>query len=365
MRRSSIAAVIEAADAIAGPLAELGAQYDARPAYPADSIALLSNAGLLRAFAPGARWSDRESEYHAMFEALRRIGRADLSLGRLFEGHVNALQLFGWYGDKGQLHWLSKALEGGAMFGIWASEPAPGVQLVGEEGEMHLTGAKHFASGAGGIDHAIVTAKQNEAGRRLIVVSGRDAARADNRAWQVRGMRATQSGSYDLTGMSVAPIALLGGPGDYDREPRFTGGAWRFCAVQLGGIEALVQRLRALMSEDARADPVRRARFADCVIAARTAYLWVREAMMRAARDGEDMVPFVLATRGVVERSALDVMEGAARLIGTRSAMAGERADKIIRDLSLYLRQAGPDHARDRAAESWLERDIWAEDRWW
>ena len=29
-------------------------------------------------------------------------------LGRLFEGHVNALQLFGWYGDKGQLHWLSK-----------------------------------------------------------------------------------------------------------------------------------------------------------------------------------------------------------------------------------------------------------------
>mgnify|MGYP004264439721 CR=1 FL=1 len=59
------------------------------------------------------------------------------------------------------------------------------------------------------------------------------------------------------------------------------------------------------------------------------------------------------------ERVDLEMANAAKR------AMAGERADKIIRDLSLYLRQAGPDHARDRAAESWLERDIWAEDRWW
>ena len=358
-------AIIAACDAIAQPLAELGAHYDAQPAFPADSIALLNRSGLLRAFGPDTHWRSRDSEYRAMFEALRRVGRADLSIGRLYEGHVNALQLFRWYGDKGQLHWLSKELDAGAMFGMWASEPTPGVSITRGENEPSLCGSKHFASGAGGIDHALVTAKDGDAGRRIVVVPGKEAARADNSRWQVRGMRATQSGSYVLDGYAVAPIALLGKPGDYDDEPRFTGGAWRFCAVQLGGVEALVQRVRAAMGDDARADPVRRARFEQCVVAARTAYLWVREAMERAARDAQDTVPFVLATRGVVERSALDVMEGAARLIGTRSAMAGERADKIIRDLSLYLRQAGPDHARDRAAESWLERDIWAEDRWW
>jgi hypothetical protein len=70
--------------------------------------------------------------------------------------------------------------------------------------------------------------------------------------------------------------------------------------------------------------------------------------------------------RGIVERAALDVMEAAARLLGTRSAFDGERADKIIRDLSLYLRQAGPDYARDQAALGWLDRDVWGDgDRLW
>ena len=67
-------------------------------------------------------------------------------------------------------------------------------------------------------------------------------------------------------------------------------------------------------------------------------------------------------TRGVVERSALDVMELSARIVGTRSAFDGQRIDKIIRDLSLYLRQAGPDYARDQAAIAWLDHDVWGED---
>jgi hypothetical protein len=41
--------------------------------------------------------------------------------------------------------------------------------------------------------------------------------------------------------------------------------------------------------------------------------------------------------------------------------MDGQRIDKIIRDLSLYLRQAGPDYARDQAAIAWLERDAWGD----
>ena len=54
-------------------------------------------------------------------------------------------------------------------------------------------------------------------------------------------------------------------------------------------------------------------------------------------------------------------MEVAARSVGTRSAFDGERIDKITRDLSLYLRQAGPDYAKDQAAKTWLDRDLWGE----
>jgi hypothetical protein len=59
-------------------------------------------------------------------------------------------------------------------------------------------------------------------------------------------------------------------------------------------------------------------------------------------------------------------MEHAARAVGTRSAFDGQRIDKITRDLSLYLRQAGPDHARDQAAIAWLDHDVWGgDDRLW
>jgi hypothetical protein len=87
---------------------------------------------------------------------------------------------------------------------------------------------------------------------------------------------------------------------------------------------------------------------------------------MRAAADDPVAVTIARMTRGVVERAGFDVMEAAARILGTRSAFDGERSDKIIRDLSLYLRQAGPDHARDQASLALLDGDCWpAADRPW
>lgn len=355
---------IACAQAIADRLAELGARYDAAPVFPLESMRCLASAGLHRHFAPvasgGMAFVDTEQRYHALMDILRIVGRADLSVGRLFEGHVNALLLFEWYGSPEQNQELGRVLDAGGFYGVWATEPAPGVSIDLADGtQSSLRGAKSFASGAGGLAHAIITARLPEGGRQLVVVEGDEADRADLSGWRVRGMRATNSGIYDLTGLRIEDADLLGLPGDYDREPHFTTGAWRFTAVQLGGIEALLSETRRAMSDAARADPLQRARFADCVVAARTAYLWVRECAMRAARDDVDGPAFARLTRGVVERAGLDVMELAARIVGTRSTMDGERIDKITRDLALYLRQAGPDYARDQAALAWLDHDAW------
>ena len=344
---------------ITATLATLGERYDAAPGFPAESLAFLVRTGWQRRFAPRALGGLANGPSEPLFDALRVIGRGDLSVGRLFEGHVNALALFDSYASPDQLDWLDAELTRGAWFGVWATEPAPGVAVIeGADGPI-LSGAKSFASGAGGIDYAIVTARPPAGERPIVVIPANDPARTDRSAWRVRGMRASVSGRYDCTGYPAGTTQTLGAPGDYDREPRFTAGAWRFLAVQLGGVEALLIETRRALSETARADPVQRARFADAVAATRTAWFWVREAGERAAREDTDAPTFVQMTRGVVERAALDVMEAASRLLGTRSAFDGERADKIIRDLSLYLRQAGPDYARDQAALGWLDRDIW------
>lgn len=356
-------------DPLVAALASLGARYDAAPAYPAESIGVLARAGLLRRFAPeaagGERFADAQARHLALFDTLRQVGRGDLSVGRLFEGHVNALALFGWYATPAQQAWLGAALQRDAVFGVWATEPPPGVALGTTAGVHTLNGAKSFASGAGGIAYAIVTVQPPSGDRRLAIVTADDPARTDASAWRVRGMRASMSGAYDLTGCTVDGDMLLGQPGDYDREPRFTSGAWRFIAVQLGGIEALLAETRAALSNAARVDPLARVAFGQALVATRTAWLWVRQAALRAAAEADEAPAFARMTRGVVERAGLDVMEHAARLIGTRSAFAGQRIDKIIRDLSLYLRQAGPDQVRDAAVIEWLDHDCFGEDLLW
>tara|TARA_R110000868_G_scaffold411785_1_gene710571 strand:+ start:51621 stop:52619 length:999 start_codon:yes stop_codon:yes gene_type:complete len=328
-------------------------------------MALLRESGLLRRYAPaeagGDQFASVEDRFRSMMDDLRLVGRGDLSVGRLFEGHLNAMELFAWYGRPEQIDELRADLTAGAVYGVWATEPTPGVFMeVRDEGSV-LTGSKSFATGAGGIGYALITAKEG-ADRRLVIVPADVRSRADLSGWRVRGMRATGSGLYDLSGIAVDRRMLLGEPGDYDREPRFTAGAWRFTAVQLGGIEALVIEIRRAMSQVARKDPLQRAKFADAVVFARTAYMWVKESGLRAIRQDQDAPAFALMTRGVVERAGLKVIELAARIIGTRSAFDGERIDKISRDLSLYLRQAGPDYAKDRAAAAWLDHDAWGQD---
>ena len=368
--RAAPAPLFDRVTALHGRLSALGERYDAAPVFPADSLRVLVEADLHRTFAPvesgGDIFADPREEALALLGVLRRIGRADLSVGRLYEGHANAMKLYGWYGSIEQKTWLRSVLSKGALFGVWATEPSPGVTIRGDAGVLRLDGAKSFATGAGGLTYALVTARPDEGSRRLVVVPADIEARTDLSAWRVRGMRATGSGSYDLSDLRPRALDLLGAPGDYDLDPRFTAGAWRFCAVQLGGIEGLLIEMRTALSDAARADPLQRARFADAVAATRTAGLWVREAALRAAADDLDAPDFARMTRGVVERSALDVMELAARGIGTRSAFDGQRIDKITRDLSLYLRQAGPDHARDQAAIAWLDHDVWGDgDRLW
>ncbi|MGA1809673.1 MULTISPECIES: acyl-CoA dehydrogenase family protein [Sphingobium] len=350
-------------------LAILGARYDAAPNFPCESMSALIESGHHRWFAPqicgGLPFEDEAARCRAMAQALREVGRGDLSIARLYEGHVNALSLFEWYGVPDQFRWLANALDRGAWFGVWATEPSPGVRLT-RETVPSLLGEKIFASGAGGLDYALVTAASEGEHRRLVIVRADEKVRADLSGWRVRGMRASVSGRYVLDDVTVEPDMLLGKPGDYDQDPRFTAGAWRFCAAQLGGIEALVTEIRRSMRDAAREDPVQRARFADATVAVRTAGFWVAEAAQRFASGHDDAVAVARMTRGVVEDAGFIVMEAAARILGTQSALDGQRADKIVRDLSLYLRQAGPDHARDEAAKALLDHDIWVEgERLW
>lgn len=338
------------------------AKLDRDPAFPREDLDFLRDIGALRVF------GDERTLPSELMGALRLVGRGNLSVGRIFEGHVNGARLVGWYGNAAQRRRLAERLGAGEVFGVWNTESPPGVRLATVHGVATLQGEKSFATGAGHIDHAIVTARDEQGGKQMILVGARDSKRADPSGWRVRGMRATLSGAYDVTGLVIDPSSQVGAPGDYEREPRFSSGAWRFAAVQLGGIERIIGLLRDhLAATPAGEDPIHRARFGLALASTRSAYMWVREAAVRAeaATAGPEEVALVLMTRGVVERAGLAAIEAAERSVGTRAFFEDSPLDQACRDLALYLRQPAPDQALDRASIAFIATDCWRGDALW
>ncbi len=353
---------------IVAPVRRLVEQWEGEPweveEFPAERLDALRGTLAWSGFAevtPGPRTRE-------LLDVLRLIGRADLSLGRLFEGHVNGLQIVATYGSEDQRRTMLQAADGGALFGVWATEPNPGLRIVRDgPGTWRLEGKKSFATGAGRVDNAIVTALREDGAKQLVNVDlTGEAHRADVGNWRVRGMKGTISGIFDFSGLKIGAESLIGDPDDYEREPRFSAGAWRFTAVQLGAVEGLVRHLRAhLVGSGKGDDAIQRARFGACVVAARSAGEWVRRAAQAAEAQSDQAVALVLMARGVVEDAGLAVMEAAARAVGTASFFTGNPIDRITRDLGLYLRQPVPDQTRNRAAAAWLQADCWGEDPWW
>ena len=127
-----------------------------------------TNSGLLTAVLP-AKCGGTGLSGLSLSEVLRSIGSGSLPLGRLFEGHVNALELVLRYGDHQRVELVAEEARAGKLFGVWNTDDANGLRLIHRHGRSWLEGRKILASGAGHIQRPLVTATDEE-GRRLIVL---------------------------------------------------------------------------------------------------------------------------------------------------------------------------------------------------
>src|SRR6202034_2847238 len=104
-------------------------EYDEDGAYPAADVAALHDSGLLTAVLPvecgGAGLTGL-----SLSEVLRSIGSGSLPLGRLFEGHVNALELVLRYGNQQQVELVAEEARAGKLFGVWNTDDAKGLRLI-------------------------------------------------------------------------------------------------------------------------------------------------------------------------------------------------------------------------------------------
>lgn len=338
-RRSSIGAIEHAAKAFA----------DDPPAvpedrFPHDAFACLHATGLLAAPLPvaegGAGLGATPGTTAALLRVLAAIGCADLSVGRIYEGHCNALQLIRLYGSAAQKSATAAAVLQGRIFAVWNTDD-PASHLVLRDKVLH--GAKVFCSGAGDVT-PLATAWTPDGHRQLCIVSpGTPGVSVDLSGWTPLGMAASTSGRVAFDGVAGE---LLGAPDDYQREPWFHGGAIRFAAVQLGGAEALlaiaVRHLRAAKRTD---DPHQISRMGSIAVAVESGRAWLERAgsVSDSGIGDADKVVHADMTRTAIERICLDTMELATRSIGVAGMMSPHRLERVVRDLATYLRQPAPD----------------------
>ncbi|WP_314376035.1 acyl-CoA dehydrogenase [Sphingomonas paucimobilis] len=293
------------------------------------------------------------ADYIALLTRLYDIGRRDLPLGRLVEGHVDAVQIVQRYGSTTQVDRLKYLLAKGATLGVWnASLAGEALRLDGDR----LTGGKSYASGAGILSHALVTVDRPGGPQLLLLDLARVVPLIDRDWWRVTGMQRSETHQVRWDGALIEEADRIGAPGLYAREPFFSGGALRFVAVHAGGMAGIFDQARAHLVETGRAeDPFQSARLAElfgladsaAAILRRTARLWFEE-----TAGGEERLARVAAARLAVTDAAERAIMVAREAVGLAGQFVQHPLSALLSDLAVYLRQPAPDAQRLRVGRA-------------
>ena len=335
-------------------LRENAAAIDAEGAFPVAEFEWLRQAGLLAAPLPHTQggWGlgTQPGSTRALLETLWHIGRGNLAVGRLYEGHVNALQLVETYANSQQKERLYADARAGRIFAVWNTQAQDGVSF--ERGEnLEMRGAKTFCSGAGWVSRPIVTGALGEGWQMAIPRIETLSCAVDQSWWKPLGMRASASFKTDFSGAQIGADDLIGAPDDYYRQPLFSGGAIRFCAVQLGGAASLGEATRDFLCETGRTDdPFQQARVGQMATRIESGRHWLDGAarLWERAPNAATLVAYAAMVRLATEEICNAALEMAEKSVGARGLLRPHPIERIGRDLTIYLKQPPP--GRDSAA---------------
>ena len=281
--------------------------------------------------------------------ALAELGRADLTVARLAEGHADALAILAEAG---------RTPVAGVLYGVWAARSGgTGAELTSDR----LAGTVRFCSGLTTVDRALVVATTpggDGSGCRLVDVDlGSAGIVREPDRWQAIGMDASDSGDVRFENLEVTPDMLVGSPGWYLSRPGFALGGGGVAAVWLGGTAGIVDDVLALLGGAPKVDEHQLAHLAAAHTTLRGAEALLADAAARVdAAPGVDHAHLMSTCRAAAERAAWETLDRVPRITGATPLSRDHAFAQRLADLQVYVRQH---HAeRDLAA---LGRAVLAE----
>jgi alkylation response protein AidB-like acyl-CoA dehydrogenase len=350
---------------------------DANQEFPQTSMTRLSDEGLLKITLPGEPLSFREGNTGSLLSLLKNIGRGDLCVGRVYEGHINALQLVDLYAsDLQKQRWHSDISDHQHLFGVWNTEADDGVHMhpLGG-GRYRLSGCKTFCSGAGYVKRPLITC-QREGGRKgwqmcIVPTEKVKPLQADSSFWKPPGMKATHSYKLDFTDVEIDETDLLGEPDDYYGKPHFISGAIRFAAVQLGAAEAIMETtVDYLRKLNRTGDPFQKSRIGEMTWLISSGNQWLEtagaktDAWAQTKTSAEELMTYAQMTRTAIEEICLRCMQLSERSVGARGLMEPNFISMVAKDLNYYLRQPAPDASLTAIADFIFDEKNSAHELW-
>ena len=284
-----------------------------------------------------------ELSWTGLVEGLLRVGVTDIPLGRLVEGHVDALRILGQAGVEPRR---------GARYGVWASRSAgTGVAAVVEGADLRLNGTIRFASGAGILDRALVPVWLDPE-THLLVDLAVDGLPVDRSHWHTSAMRVSHSHTVNVADLVVDTDAVIGEPGFYLDRPGFLPGGVGVAAVWAGGLSrvldvavAMLAGRRVTEAQDARLGRARLQLIA-ALTAVRAAGDSPRRAVVRGAPQPTTatvIADVVTESRAVVAHAVMAALAEVRLLAGPAGLAFDTDLGHALDDLGLYAAQLNVD----------------------
>ena len=268
--------------------------------------------------------------------ALEALGRTDIPLSRLTEGHVDALRIHAEAGTEPRP---------GCLYGVWASRSrGTGVRAQRTSAGWHLEGTLRFASGAGLLDRALVPVWLDDERSVTLDVDVKGWP-VDDSAWQTSAMRLSHSHTIHLD-HDVADTGLeqVGEVGFYLGRAGFFPGGIGVAAVWVGGAARVVDLVWGHVGAGASPTPAAQLRLGHL----RTELVAAASTVAAAAgvlAAGAVPQPQALAgeTRAVVGAAVRRLLDQARRSPGPAGLAFDGPLTRAIDDLDLYVRQQSTD----------------------